>query len=209
MAARAAAPRAVAPAPPAPVLGAGAPAPATPAAAGGGRGGGAAAGAPAPPSPAAAARRGGTALRAAMAAVAEGGSSDAALKAYLASTEGMTAKQKQAYLLKRRADEARLQQLRGVFAAADEDRDGVLAGGELPAALLALGFDPSPRTLQRYFLASPTGQVDLATVSGGAPGVRCFAGGPDWGGAKAGCPGGSISDLPSPPRPPRSSCACA
>ena len=36
---------------------------------------------------------------------------------------------------------------------------------ELTLALLSLGFDPTPRTLQRFYLASPTGKVDLATVS--------------------------------------------
>ncbi len=68
-------------------------------------------------------------------------------------------------MLKRRADEARLQQLRGVFAAHDEDGDGELQGPELEAALLALGFQPTQRASQRFTLASQTGRVDLPTVS--------------------------------------------
>lgn len=54
-------------------------------------------------------------------------SSVKAMEAYLAATQGMSAKQKKAYVLKRRADEARIQQLRGIFAAYDEDKDGVLS----------------------------------------------------------------------------------
>jgi len=106
-----------------------------------------------------------TELKSAMAAVKAGGSSEASLASYMTATEGMTNKQKQAYLLKRRADEARLQQLRGIFATYDEDRDNELNEKELTLALLSLGFDPTPRTLQRFYLASPTGRVDLATVS--------------------------------------------
>lgn len=109
--------------------------------------------------------KGSTELKSAMAAVKAGGSSEASLASYMTATEGMTSKQKQAYLLKRRADEARLQQLRGIFATYDEDRDNELNEKELSLALLALGLDPSPRTLQRFYLASPTGKVDLATVS--------------------------------------------
>lgn len=106
-----------------------------------------------------------TSLKAAMQAVQSGGSSKSNLESYMSATDGMTPKQKQAFLLKRRADEARLQQLRGVFAAYDEDRDGHLDGEELVNAMLALGFEPSQKALQRFTLASPTQRVDLATVS--------------------------------------------
>lgn len=76
----------------------------------------------------------------------------------------MTVKQKKAYSLKQRADEARIQQLRGIFAAYDEDRDGLLNELELASALLALGLEPSPKQLNQYQIRSPsqTG-VDLAT----------------------------------------------
>jgi hypothetical protein len=40
------------------------------------------------------------------------------------STVGMNANQRRAYILKRRADEARVQQLRGIFAGYDANRDG-------------------------------------------------------------------------------------
>jgi Ca2+-binding EF-hand superfamily protein len=42
-------------------------------------------------------------------------------------TDGVAQKQRKAYLLKKRADEARVQQLRGIFTAFDEDKDGVLS----------------------------------------------------------------------------------
>jgi hypothetical protein len=67
--------------------------------------------------------------------------------------------------LRKRADEARTQQLRGVFAAFDEDRDGVLLTDELRSALLALGVDPTPATLARFTKEStlPKG-VDFPAV---------------------------------------------
>jgi hypothetical protein len=107
----------------------------------------------------------GTALGRAVSTYRTHGSSEANVASYMAATEGMTGKAKQAYLLKKRADESRLQQLRGIFASYDEDRDGVLSKDrELPNALLALGFEPSARAVQRFVLASPSGAVDLATV---------------------------------------------
>jgi Ca2+-binding EF-hand superfamily protein len=66
-----------------------------------------------------------------------------------------------------RSDEARGQQLRGIFAAFDEDRDGLLNEGELSSALLSLGIDPTPATMARYAKASPLGAsaIDFASVS--------------------------------------------
>lgn len=55
------------------------------------------------------------------------GSSEKDIESFTAATAGMTQKQRQAYTLKKRADEARIQQLRGIFAAYDEDRDGMLS----------------------------------------------------------------------------------
>lgn len=69
-----------------------------------------------------------------------------------------------------RSDEARGQQLRGIFAAFDEDRDGLLNEGELTSALLSLGIDPTHATLARYAKASPLGAsaIDFASVSSAA-----------------------------------------
>jgi hypothetical protein len=52
------------------------------------------------------------------------GSSAAAMDTFHSSTVGMNANQRRAYILKRRADEARVQQLRGIFAGYDANRDG-------------------------------------------------------------------------------------
>jgi hypothetical protein len=66
-----------------------------------------------------------------------------------------------------RSEEARSQQLRGIFAAFDEDRDGLLSETELISALLSLGFDPTPEALQRFARASPGGTraIDFPSVS--------------------------------------------
>jgi hypothetical protein len=48
------------------------------------------------------------------------------IEVYLRETVGMSSKHKRTFALKNRADEARLQQLRGIFAAFDENRDGFL-----------------------------------------------------------------------------------
>jgi hypothetical protein len=107
-----------------------------------------------------------TRLSRAVAAARAGGSSAATQAEFAAATAGMTQRQRAAFALKRRADEGRITQLRGVFAAFDEDRDGVLsAERELPVALLALGVEPSAKALQQLTLAAPSGRVDLATVS--------------------------------------------
>lgn len=89
---------------------------------------------------------------------------------------GLSAKQRQAQALKLRADEARVQQLRGIFAAYDEDRDGLLNELELGSALLALGLEPSARTLQRFGSLSASGvnlesfvKTCMARASGPAP----------------------------------------
>jgi hypothetical protein len=57
----------------------------------------------------------------------------------------MTQKQRQAYTLKKRADEARIQQLRGIFAAYDEDRDGVLNSRCVEVSSLVCGPDGTKR----------------------------------------------------------------
>lgn len=62
----------------------------------------------------------------------------------------MSPKQRRAYTLKKRADAARVQQLRGVFAACDEDVDGFLSLRELKNSLLAIGVDPVAETLARF-----------------------------------------------------------
>jgi hypothetical protein len=151
-------------------------------------------------------------LRAALAAAKSAGSKGVAAEAQASATEGMSAKMKQAYLLKRRADEARLQQLRGIFAAYDEDRDGVLGvgsgGDELANALLALGFEPTHRAIQRYTLASPTGAVDLATVRWlryRGPGPRAAA---PISLPSSVSPCRTSDAQPAPLNPPRSSSAC-
>jgi hypothetical protein len=70
------------------------------------------------------------------------------------------------HLMSARAEEARAQQLRGIFAAFDEDRDGLLKDEELPSALLALGLDPTPDALARFASASPGGSqaIDFTSV---------------------------------------------
>jgi hypothetical protein len=117
-----------------------------------------------------------TRLSRAVAAARAGGSSAAAQAEFAAATAGMTQRQRAAFALKRRADEGRITQLRGVFAAFDEDRDGVLsAERELPVALLALGVEPSAKALQQLTLAAPSGRVDLATVSPATRAMRAAA----------------------------------
>lgn len=113
---------------------------------------------------AAAAAPANTELKAAASALRKPGSSEAASAHNAHVTAGMTAKQTKAYALKQRADEARIQQLRGVFAAYDEDRDGLLNEVELASAMLALGLEPSPKQLSSYQVRAPqAGGVDLAT----------------------------------------------
>lgn len=53
-------------------------------------------------------------------------SSAAGMSDLAMATKGMNAKQRRAFVLKRRADEARVQQLRGIFAAYDDNKDGFL-----------------------------------------------------------------------------------
>jgi hypothetical protein len=101
-----------------------------------------------------------TALSRALATLTQGTSSAPAPGAALPKRERVLA------TLRKRADEARTQQLRGVFAAFDEDRDGLLLPGELKGALLALGVDPTPPTLARFSSAStlPSKGIDFAAV---------------------------------------------
>ena len=47
-------------------------------------------------------------------------------------------------------DESELQQLRGVFAAQDDDKDGYLTKRQLKEALLALGFNPTDTLMNKY-----------------------------------------------------------
>jgi hypothetical protein len=56
---------------------------------------------------------------------------------------------------RRRADEARVQQLRGVFAAYDADGDGWLSVEQLTLALLALGLQPVAAVVTRFTGAAP------------------------------------------------------
>lgn len=105
-----------------------------------------------------------TRLARAVAAARQGGSSAASIAELDAATELLTKRQRAAYVLKKRADEARVTQLRGIFAAYDEDRDGVLSSSrELPVALMALGIEPSEKMMQHFSLSSPSGNVDLSS----------------------------------------------
>ena len=57
-----------------------------------------------------------------------------------------------------------LQQLRGVFAAADEDSDGFLTIAELEEALLSFGVMPTDDLIEHFImLARNDGKIDLAT----------------------------------------------
>ena len=47
-------------------------------------------------------------------------------------------------------DESELQQLRGVFAAQDADKDGFITKRELKEAILALGFSPTDELMNKY-----------------------------------------------------------
>jgi hypothetical protein len=109
-----------------------------------------------------------TALSRALASLTQGTSSVPVPGAALPKRERVLA------TLRKRADEARTQQLRGVFAAFDEDRDGLLLPGELKGALLALGVDPTPPTLARFTSSStlPSKGVDFAAVRSTVPSVR-------------------------------------
>jgi hypothetical protein len=54
-------------------------------------------------------------------------SSSAAVASFEAETKHMSVKMRRAHALRKRADAARVQQLRGIFAACDEDVDGLLS----------------------------------------------------------------------------------
>lgn len=49
-------------------------------------------------------------------------------------------------------DSTELQQLRGIFAAHDEDKDGLLTNSELQESLRALGFIPNDELMRKYYL---------------------------------------------------------
>jgi Ca2+-binding EF-hand superfamily protein len=117
-------------------------------------------------------------LKVAQVALRGGDSGKAGVSATSASVSGLSAKQRQAQALKLRADEARVQQLRGIFAAYDEDRDGLLNELELGSALLALGLEPSVKMLQRFGSLSASGvnlesfvKTCMARASGPSPAV--------------------------------------
>jgi Ca2+-binding EF-hand superfamily protein len=109
-------------------------------------------------------RASGTALARALAALSAGVSGAGAPAAGAA---GSTRTERSLATLRSRADEARAQQLRGVFAAFDEDRDGLLSEAELASALLALGVDPTPRAVARFTAAAtlPARGVDFAAFA--------------------------------------------
>ncbi len=72
----------------------------------------------------------------------------------------------QAYdrLVQQRMTDKNVQQLRGIFAGFDLNRDNALQRDELVNALLSLGVKPTQSLLQEYFAASKLeGKVDLGT----------------------------------------------
>ena len=74
-----------------------------------------------------------------------------------------------------RAFDKNIQQLRGIFAGFDENRDNSLQRGELVNALLSLGIRPTDSLLKEYFDASPhSDKVDLATFLDVS--MRCLGG---------------------------------
>ena len=89
-------------------------------------------------------------LEEAMAALTQRSSSAAHTAAAARLVEGALPAQRRTILRRNRADEARVAQLRGVFAAFDLDRDGALSRAELPPALLALGIQPTDAVVARY-----------------------------------------------------------
>ena len=108
-------------------------------------------------------RRSGTALSRALAKLGSSISTSPSPSAFLP-----TRSERATATLRVRADEARTQQLRGVFAAFDENRDGLLTEAELAPALLALGVDPTKETLARFLAAStlPSRGIDFGAVRG-------------------------------------------
>lgn len=63
-----------------------------------------------------------------------------------------------------RTTDFKLQQLRGIFAAFDENRDGVLTKEELGNALLSLGINPTQKAIQKYQMVSKSATIDLPAV---------------------------------------------
>ena len=113
-------------------------------------------------------------------------------------------REKQRWTLLMRAAEARSQQLRGIFAAFDENRDGLLSQAELSSALLALGVQPSAAALQSFYEAfqgpNPFKVMDFATVSASCrPGL---ASGPPLSSKRSPVSPPSIPPLSPLPRPP-------
>jgi hypothetical protein len=77
--------------------------------------------------------------------------------------------QRAAVAARRRADDARIQQLRGVFAAYDADGDGQLTVDQLALALLALGLQPTDATLSRFLLTATATAAAGSDARGGSP----------------------------------------
>lgn len=66
-------------------------------------------------------------LRSALAQLTAASSSAAYMESHCASMAGLSRKARKAGTLRRRADDARIQQLRGIFAGHDANRDGFLS----------------------------------------------------------------------------------
>ena len=48
-------------------------------------------------------------------------------------------------------EEVELQMLRGIFAAHDENKDGIINKSQLAEALVSLGFSPSEKLMTKFF----------------------------------------------------------
>ena len=69
---------------------------------------------------------------------------------------------------KNELDDVELQMLRGVFAAHDENKDGIINKAELAEALVSLGFSPTEKLMTKYFLENASKgkkswRIDLPT----------------------------------------------
>ena len=108
-----------------------------------------------------------------MRSVAARSSSALSIEAARSALAGVEPGARPAVARRRRADEARVHQLRGVFAAYDADGDGRLTLEQLRMTLLALGLQPAPALLNLFVMPPLAGEerpaeeelVDLQTVS--------------------------------------------
>ena len=55
-------------------------------------------------------------------------------------------------------EEVELQMLRGIFAAHDENKDGIINKSQLAEALVSLGFSPSEKLMTKFYLGKLNGQ---------------------------------------------------